>query len=99
MHNLLPDYHLTNKTQFIVLHRSISNQNTLNAGVPKGSTLVSYYFFIYVNDFPLISNVLKTLFADDTCLTRFLRDVATAFFLYCGVIKKLIASHMWYTSQ
>ena len=47
--------------------------NSMNKGVPQGSTLGPTLFIIYMNDLNEVSTILKTiLFADDTSLNSIL---------------------------
>ena len=65
--------YLSNRKQFVEINASKSNTQNIACGVPQGSILGPLLFFIYINDLPNASNILKTLnFADDT--TLFFKD-------------------------
>ena len=63
------------RKQKVTLNGQSSSQTNVNAGVPRGPTLGSLLFLIYINDFPggLSSNA--KLFADDTSLFSFVCDI------------------------
>ena len=60
--------YLTNRYQCTKIGDLKLRQQQINCGVPQGSSLGSLLFLLYVNDLPLVSQFLTTLFADDTLL-------------------------------
>eukprot|EP00732_Lithocolla_globosa_P002292 Lithocolla_globosa_v1_NODE_1459_length_2559_cov_27.905351.p1 type:complete len:640 gc:universal NODE_1459_length_2559_cov_27.905351:511-2430(+) len=72
---LLSSY-LLNRSQIVIIDGVASNPMNISCGVPQGSILGPFLFILYINDLP---NVMKhsktTMFADDTTLTIFNRDI------------------------
>ena len=59
--------YLTDRKFHVRVGSSLSDEQTLNIGIPQGSILGPILFIIYNNDLPRISSRLTTtLFADDT---------------------------------
>jgi len=59
--------YLNNRKQVLSFHNHVSEELTINCGVPQGSILGPLLFLIYVNDLPNVSEKLfSVLFADDT---------------------------------
>jgi hypothetical protein len=64
--DLLQSY-LQNRQQFVAVNGMVSDNLSINCGVPQGSVLGPLLFLIYINDLPLALPKNKfTLFADDT---------------------------------
>ncbi len=60
--------YLSDRRQSVCCNQVKSDPLYMSHGVPQGSVLGPLLFLIYVNDLPLNSSFLQTLFADDTCL-------------------------------
>ena len=66
-HKLIESY-LTCRKQFVSIDNVNNSAQSINIGVPQGSTLGPLLFLIYINDlFDAIFSKLR-LFADDTCI-------------------------------
>ena len=64
--NLIKSF-LSDRKQFVRIGDQSSSVRPNHIGLPQGSNLGPILFLIYLNDFPLVSNVLKAiLFADDS---------------------------------
>ena len=60
---------ILNRKYLIHVNGANSKTNTVNIGVPQGSTLGPLLFLLYVNDMKFSSSLLKFIqFADDTTL-------------------------------
>ena len=72
--NILTDF-LDNRIQRAILNGEYSSWAKVEAEVPQGSILGPLLFLIYINDFSdnLVSN--PKLFADDTSLFSFVKNV------------------------
>ena len=61
--------YLSERKQFVEIDGISSDIQTINTGVPQGSTLGPLLFIIYMNDLNTVSNIFNIiLFADDTSL-------------------------------
>jgi len=60
--------YLSERKQFVFFNGKCSPLLEILLGVPQGSILGPLLFLIYINDLPLVSSLLCSLFADDTML-------------------------------
>ncbi len=58
--------YLSNRKQFVLIEGKCSPLLDILLGVPQGSILGPLLFLIYINDIPLASSLMSSLFADDT---------------------------------
>jgi hypothetical protein len=65
---------LSNRTQRVVIGKSVSDWRDVLSGVPQGSVLGPLLFLIFINDMPTIVSHLCKLFADDTKLIAIIKD-------------------------
>ena len=63
--------YLTNRSQMTVVRDEISGKLTIKCGVPQGSILGPLLFILYINDITNASDMLLSLFADDTTAQAF----------------------------
>ena len=67
--------YLSDRLQSVFINSSISDFQTVNAGVPQGSVLGPFLFLLYVNDIAdTLCNVAR-LFADDTSISASSTDI------------------------
>lgn len=59
---------MKNRKQYVTINQETSTQQTVEYGVPQGSTLRPFLFLLYINDLPNSISSVPRLFADDTCL-------------------------------
>ena len=57
---------LSNRTQYVKINNSKSDECPVTSGVPQGSVLGPMLFIFYINDLPDVSNVITMIYADDT---------------------------------
>ena len=58
--------YLNNRTQVTVIRDSRSDKLTIRSGVPQGSILGPLLFIIFINDIVNATELLLSLFADET---------------------------------
>ena len=57
---------LFNRTQYVKINNSKSEECPVSSGVPQGSVLGPMLFIFYINDLPDVCNVTTKIYADDT---------------------------------
>ena len=74
--------YLSNRKQYTVLQNYQSTLESVTCGVPQGSVLGPLLFLIYVNDIQyVVTNAKIKLFADDTNLFFYSKDLVKLFAL------------------
>ena len=63
---LLSSY-LSGRSQYTVTNGQKSSLLPISCGVPQGSVLGPFFFSVFINDLPDITDMQATLFADDAC--------------------------------
>jgi hypothetical protein len=75
-HNMFKSY-LSNRTQVVKIGNYVSDSAAVGWGIPQGSILGPLLFSIYVNSVTTIGLTAQlTLYADDTCLFYFGRNLS-----------------------
>ena len=70
--------YLTNRTQYTYVNGVRSDVRSITCGVPQCSVLGPLFFVLYINDlYKAIENVITRLFADDTALILYEKDLNT----------------------
>ena len=83
---------LGNRKQFTTINNHSSSLESIDTGVPQGSTLGPLLFLIYINDLPTATTMKVRLFADDACLSMEHNDPST---LQLLVNRELSKVHCW----
>ena len=89
--------YLYNRQQFVVIGTESSSLQTINSGVPQGSVLGPLLFLLYINDMPLVSEIINCiLFADDT---TYLHHSLSLDDLYVTVNRELDKLNGWLSAN
>ena len=75
-HDFFKSY-LTDRKQYTFVNGEESEWLTVLCGVPQGSVLGPLLFLLYTNDLSYASNFSINLFADDTCLSMWHKNIWT----------------------
>ena len=82
--------YLTNRTQYTYVNGVRSDVGSISCGVPQGSVLGPLFFVLYINDlYKAIENVITRLFADDTALILYEKDLNTLVSTVSRTVQKL----------
>ena len=92
MHDWNKDY-LTDRQQFTVNGNERSTTQNIKYGVPQGSVLCPLLFLLYVNDISNACDATPRLFADDTNVFTFDKNIM-ALEEKCNVIVQQISIWM-----
>ena len=66
---------LTNRSQFVKINNSVSDNLNVTSGVPQGSVLGPTLFIYFINDLPnVVTNNNVKIFADDTKVYKSIND-------------------------
>ena len=74
--DLLKSY-LHNQSQYVQIGKDISSTQLIKCGVLQGSTLGPLLFSLYINDLPSTITFHTRLYADDTALFMFDKNLCT----------------------
>ena len=67
--------YLSDRRQYVITKSTSSNKKSIKIGVPRGSVLGPFLFFIYINDLPQYCEKRNlTLFADDSSRYNIIRN-------------------------
>ena len=67
---------LTNRSQYVKINNSVSNNLKVSSGVPQGSVLGPTLFIYFINDLPnVVHNSKVKIFADDTKAYNCIHDI------------------------
>ena len=66
-----------NRSQYVQIEEDISSTQLIKCGVSRGSALGPVLFSLYINDLPSTTNFFTRLYADDTALFMFDKNLYT----------------------
>ena len=69
--------YLNNRSQYVQIGEDISSTQLIKCGVSQGSTLGPLLFSLYINDLPSATNFHSRLYANDTALFMFDKNLYT----------------------
>ena len=87
---------LTNRSQFVKINNSVSDNLNVTSGVPQGSVLGPTLFIYFINDLP---NVVKDnnvkIFADDTKVYKSINDTSDNICLQSAIDEMFLWTQNW----
>ena len=81
--------YLSNRLFYVSINGILSEEGSINCGVPQGSILGPLLFLIYVNDMPQAVDSELYLYADDSCLMYQHKDLKVINEKLCDDFSKL----------